>query len=206
MIEKLKSKGERRLCVICEGYEEEEYLEKLISLNVFSNKYHIVKVNAKSINNIASRYQDKFQSGSYDLVLILCDTDKCPSQAYNELKLKINKFHDANVANDIIIFGNPCTMQIILSHFGQIKLNSHNKSKNCVYIRNYVGIDTYRATAEQRQLLFSKIKRNNYNIMKDNISKLSSNDNVSPSTNILAFLDKLEDNNDNWINEINNKI
>ena len=74
------------------------------------------------INTIIARYQEKYQSDSYSLVLIFCDTDKGPSKEYKEIKQKINDFHDEDVADDIVIFGNPCTMQIILSHFAEIKL------------------------------------------------------------------------------------
>ncbi len=91
---------------------------------MFSSNYDFKPINVKSINNIVPRYQEKFQSDSYSLVLIFCDTDKGPSDKYKEIKQKVNEFHEADIADDIIIFGNPCTMQIILSHFAEIKLKS----------------------------------------------------------------------------------
>ena len=181
-----KCKG-KRICIICEGYEELEYIETLKSKSVFSNKYEIITVNAKSINAIISRYQDRFQSDSYSLVLIFCDTDKKPYDKYIELKNKINRFHGINIADEIIIFGNPCTMQIILSHFGEILLKSQSKSVNSKYIKELVGINNYKASKEQRKKLFGNIKRENYFKMKENISKLSIKDNDVPSTNILKF-------------------
>lgn len=153
-----------------------------------------------------SRYQEKFQSDSYSLVLIFCDTDKGPSEPYKELKKKINEFHDADVADDIVIFGNPCTMQIILSHFAEIKLTSQSKVINGKYIKEYIGIENYKATEEQRKELFRKIKRDNYQIMKDNVSKLSTNDEDLSSTNILKFIENFESDDDKWIDEINNKL
>ena len=68
-----------KICIICEGDEEYEYLEKLISLDVWSKNYCFQLENAEGNGNIPARYQDKFQNGSYDLVLIFCDTDKKPS-------------------------------------------------------------------------------------------------------------------------------
>ena len=155
-----KYKG-RKICIICEGYEEQEYIETLKSKSIFSDKYDFITVNSKSINTIISRYQEKYQSDSYSLVLIFCDTDKGPSEKYKEIKQKINDFHGKDVADNLIIFGNPCTMQIIISHFAAIKLTSQSKSINSKYIKECVGIDNYKATDEQRKELFSKIKRRN---------------------------------------------
>lgn len=195
-----------KICIICEGYEELDYFEALKNKGIFSNKYDFITVNAKSINTIIARYQEKFQSDSYMLVLIFCDTDKGPSKKYREIKQKINEFHDANVADDIIIFGNPCTMEIILSHFAEIKLTSQSKTINAKYIENLTGISNYKATDEQRKELFSKINRKNYEIMKNNVSKLSINDEDTSSTNILKFLKRFESDDDSWIDEINNEL
>lgn len=153
-----------------------------------------------------SRYQEKYQSDSYSLVLIFCDTDKGPSKQYMELKNGINEFHDADVADDIIMFGNPCTMQIILSHFAEIKLISQSKIVNSKYIKEYAGVENYKATDEQRKELFGKIKRENYKIMKENIAKLSTKDNKVSSTNILNFFNNFENDDDSWIDIINNKL
>lgn len=202
----MRNSSERKICVICEGFEELDYLNALINKAVFSNKYEFVLVNSKSINNISSIYQIRYQSNSYDLVLVFCDTDKLPSARYKEIKDEIDEFHGRDVADEIVIFGNPCTMQIILSHFTEIKLTSQSKSVNSKYIEQYVGIINYKATDEQRKELFSKIKRSNYEKMKENIAKLSTDDNVVSSTNILNFLKLFENNETGWIDEINNKL
>ena len=123
------------ICIICEGYEEVEYINKLILLNVFSTRYKIKTINAKSMGNIMNQYTDKMLSEAYYKVLIFCDTDKSPYIKYNEIKQKVNEFHDLDVADSIVIFGNPCTMQIVLSHFTEIKLTSNSKSINAEYIR-----------------------------------------------------------------------
>lgn len=200
-----KYKG-RKICIICEGYEELDYIETLKNKAVFSDKYDFVTVNAKSINTIISRYQEKYQSATYSLVLIFCDTDKGPSEKYKEIKQKINDFHGEDVADDIIIFGNPCTMQIIISHFADVKLKSQSKAINSKFIKEYVGIEDYKATNEQRKELFSKIKRSNYEKMKENVAKLSTDDNVTSSTNILKFIEKFESDDESWIEEINKKL
>lgn len=198
---------ERKICIICEGSEEEEYIEALLKRDVFSKKYHFKKIiNAKSFFNILPRYTERFQTNSYDLVLIFCDTDKGPSDKYIDLKKRINKLHDVDVADDIIIFGNPCTMQIILSHFGEIKLTSQSKAVNSEYIKNLTNISNYKATNEQRTELFKKIKKDNYKIMKKNIAKLSTNDKDTSSTNFLKFIENFENDDDTWVDAIISKF
>lgn len=196
----------KKICIICEGFEELEYIQALNKKAVFASKYEFVLVNAKSIDTVFARYQQKYQSDSYSLVLVFCDTDKGPSEKYLELKKKINEFHDADVADAVVIFGNPCTMQIMLSHFAEVKLTSQNKSVNSNYIEKFVGISNYKATEEQRKELFGKIKRENYEVMKDNIAKLSTNDKEISSTNFLKFIQYFESEDESWIEEINRKL
>jgi hypothetical protein len=202
----MRQSNGRRICIICEGYEEEEYFKTLVGKAIFSPAYIFLLVNSKSINTISARYQEKYQSNSYDLVLVFCDTDKVPYIKYKELKKKINEFHGKNVADKIIIFGNPCTLQIILLHFDYIKLTSQSKNVNAKYIEKYTGIQNYKATQEQRKELFLKIKRDNYEIMKKNLESLSIDDKVVSSTNILYFFEKFESDEENFIDKINNKL
>ena len=192
-----------RICIICEGYEEKEYFDRLIELNVFANVYSFVTVNAKSITNVFRRYQEKYQSDSYHLVLIFCDTDKISKSEYENLKDKINKFHGDTVNDKIIMFGNPSTMQIFISHFKDIRLKSQSKHINAKYIDEILNIKNYDAKEKQRKEFFSKIKQSNYFVMKENIKKISNNDKVVPSTNFLEFLDNFENSDISWIDNIN---
>ena len=110
--------SKHKICIICEGNEEYEYLRCLKRLEVWSDKYDIFLVNAEGNGNIPARYQDSYQNGSYEVVLIFCDTDKKPYEQYEDIKRKINEFHGIdNAASKVIIFGNPCTMQIITKHW-----------------------------------------------------------------------------------------
>lgn len=40
----------KKICIICEGYEELEYFEALVGKGVFSRKYDFITVNSKFIN------------------------------------------------------------------------------------------------------------------------------------------------------------
>ena len=194
------------ICIICEGYEELDYITRLKDLHVFSSRYSITTVNAKGITRIFPQYQSKFSSGRYDLVLVFCDTDKGPSENYLELKMKTNKLHGSDVADQVVIFGNPCTLQIILSHFEYLKINSPNKKKNADLIKKYTGIEKYDATDEQRKKLFEKINKDNYGFMKQNIRRLSDDDMQLSSTNFLKFANNLESSNKKWIDDITKNI
>ena len=103
----MRNSAERKICIICEGFEEIDYLNALKNKAVFSSKYEFVLINSKSINNIYSVYQIRYQSNSYDLVLIFCDTDKIPYTRYKSIKDEIDEFHGKKVSSEIILFGNP---------------------------------------------------------------------------------------------------
>lgn len=196
-----------KICIICEGDEEYEYLEKLISLNVWSKEYLFLLENAEGNGNIPAWYQDKFQNSSCDLVLVFCDTDKKPYEQYIDIKRKINEFHGVeDVADQIVIYGNPCTMQIIIEHWDDIVLASNKKKKNAPIIFDLTGIEGYKGRADQRQALFSRINRENYEKMLERIKKLPSDDTIEGSTNFGKFMDYFSSDDNNWIKIINNSL
>ena len=196
-----------RICIICEGDEEYEYLEKLISLNVWRKEYRFQLENAEGNGNIPARYQDKYQNGAYDLVLIFCDTDRKPYEQYVDIKRKIDEFHGIeNAADEVIIFGNPCTMQIIIEHWGDVTLSSNSKKRNAPVIFDLTGLEGYKGKKEQRRELFSRITEENYQGMRERIKKLPSDDTVEGSTNFGKFLERFSLNDNEWIEKINGAI
>ena len=96
-----------RICIICEGQEEYEYLNKLKDLGVWSDHYEFSFVNAEGNGNIAAIYQDRYQSDSFDKVLVFCDTDKKPYEQYEEIKQKIDDVHGADASSHVILYSNP---------------------------------------------------------------------------------------------------
>lgn len=82
-----------KICIICEGDEEFDYLSCLKSLNVWNDNYEVVLDNAKGNGNIPARYQDRYQSGSFEIVFIFCDTERKPYEQFEDIKRKINSFH-----------------------------------------------------------------------------------------------------------------
>ena len=69
-----------------EGNEEYEYFERLKALKVWDAQYEIISDNAGGNGNIPARYQDSYQNGSYELVLVFCDTEKKPYEQYEYIK------------------------------------------------------------------------------------------------------------------------
>lgn len=160
--------------------------------------------NVEGNGNIPAWYQDKYQNGTYDLVLIFCDTDRKPYEQYADIKRKINEFHGIeNVADQVVIFGNPCTMQIIIEHWNHRVLNSNNKKKNAPVIFDLTGVEGYKGKREQRRELFSKITRENYWEMRERLKKLPDDDTVEGSTNLGKFLDYFSLDDSSWIGRIN---
>lgn len=196
--------NKRKICIICEGDEEYEYLDRLRILDVWSHQYEIILDNADGNGNIPARYQDRYQNGTHDVVLVFCDTDRKPYEQYVDIKRKINEFHGVvSAAEQVVIFGNPCTMQIILEHWEEIELKSPAKKVNASIIQELTGVENYKGKAEQRERLFAGITKENYLEMKERIGRLPDDDTIRGSSNFGRFLKMFSDENVDWIQEIN---
>ncbi|WP_191017802.1 hypothetical protein [Treponema zioleckii] len=200
----------KKICLICEGFEEYDYILRLVNLGVWADVYDFTLVNAESCGNISARYQDRYQSDNYDIVFAFCDTDRRPEEGFELIRTKINRIFGNDIAADkVIIFVNPCTMQVILSHFGDVNLRTQNKKKNNSEIVRLTGLKSdkcYDGCKEHRDFICSKITVENYNEMKKRIAKLSSTYSDNPSTNFDYYLNLFENSNTDWIDEVNRKI
>lgn len=200
----------KKICLICEGFEEYDYILRLVNLSVWADVYDFTLVNAESCGNISARYQDRYQSDNYDIVFAFCDTDRRPEEGFELIRTKINRIFGNDIAADkVIIFVNPCTMQVILSHFGDVNLRTQNKKKNNSEIVRLTGLKSdkcYDGCKEHRDFICSKITVENYNEMKKRIAKLSSTYSDNPSTNFDYYLNLFENSNTDWIDELNRKI
>lgn len=195
-----------RICISCEGNEEYAYLNRLIELNVWNEQYSISLVNARGNGNIPARYQDRYQNGSDELVLVFCDTEKKPHEQYEDIKRKINEFHGvSNAAKEVIIFGNSCTMQIISKHWTEEKLKSPAKLVNAPLIKKYTGVENYKGGADQIQEVMKFVTLENYADMKKRVKALDSNDSVIGSSNFGKYMDFFESVDSEWIEDINAK-
>ena len=196
-----------KICIICEGNEEYEYLDRLIALKVWSGQYDISLVNAGENGNIPARYQDRYQNGSYEIVLVFCDTEKKPHEQYVDIKRKINEFHGIDhAADEVIIFGNPCTMQIISKHWADENLKSPAKAVNAPFIQKYTGVKNYKGRMDQIKKVMEYITAENYADMCRRMKALKTDDSVLGSSNFGRFIKLFESDDSGWIDEINTKI
>lgn len=198
--------AQKKICVVCEGYEEYDYFSKLIGCNVFHQNYNFKLKNARSIDNIFAVYQNEFQNDNSDLIIIFCDTEIEPYSQFKNLIKKIDKYHNKKVAKDIVFFANPCTMQIILSHFSPVRLMSNSKTKNSQLIKRLTGVEEYQAKANQRETIMKQVDSSNYSFMKANLATISCKWEELPSTNFIELLVKLEQADTSWINKIEKKF
>ena len=188
-----------KVCIICEGYEDYAYIQRLLELQVWNAAYDFQLVNAKSESNIFARYQDAYNNDRYEIILVFCDTDKAPHSEYKQLKQKLNAFHGGKftAADKVVIFANPCTMQIILLHFGEVSLKNQGKKTNAPVIEQLTGIP---------DALCKKIFRRTYPDMKQRVAEIDQPDTVPGSTNFIRYLHRFEQAEVKWIREINHAL
>lgn len=196
--------SKHRIRVICEGYEDEAYFKRLMGFDVWDKTYQFFPVNAKGASNIPARFQADYQNNAYEIILIFCDTDKAPYREYKQVKDKINKFLNKQKASEkLIMLANPCTMQIILSHFGDVSLKNQGKKTNADIIEQLTGVNNYDAHDDQIEAICGMIFRRTYSEMKERIRAINLPDTTSCSTNFIVFLDRFENNDVKWISTIN---
>ena len=196
-----------KICIICEGNEEYEYLKRLIDLKVWNEQYAISLVNAGGNGNIPARYQDRYQNGADELVLVFCDTEKKPHGQYEDIKRKINEFHGVdNAADEVVIFANPCTMQIITKHWTDENIKSPAKPVNAPLIQKYTGVENYKGRADQIREVMEHVTEENYVDMCQRVWNLESDDFVTGSSNFGKFIELFESGDSGWIEEINRKL
>ena len=195
------------ICIICEGYEEYEYLTRLKSLGVWNENYNTVLINAEGNGNIPARYQDKFQNGLFEVVFAFCDTEKKPYEQYIDIKRKINDFHGVdNISDQIIIYANPCTLQIILSHFQDVRLITAAKRVNATIVEECTGIKNYKAKADQLRILVGLITEDNYKDMSARVKLFPDDDTMLGSSNFIRLMELLSSEDDDWVQDINQQL
>jgi hypothetical protein len=118
-----------------------------------------------------------------------------------------NRFHGVDhAANEVIIFGNPCTMQIIMKHWTDENLKSPAKPVNAPVIKKFTGVENYKGRADQIEALMECITEENYADMCQRVSRLEKIDTVTGSSNFERFMGFFESDDHGWIDEINREL
>ena len=198
----------KNVLIIAEGYEEKAYLDKILSFpNIRKDIYRFnAVINSKGSGNIKARYQYALQNGYYDAILIFCDVDNMSDAFLRLLKDIGDFFENKEDALKVFVLANPVTLQIVLSHFGEVKLTSSGKKTNAPIVETLTGIKNYSAKDEQIKEMVNHIHYDSLEIFKKRLRNVSSKIDDIPSTNFLVFLERFENEDDSWIEEIQNAL
>ena len=171
---------------------------------MWSDVYDVALVNAEGNGNIPARYQDRYQNGSYEVVLVFCDTERKPYEQYDDIKRKINDFHGVdNAADEVVILGNPCTLQIISKHWTSDTIKKATKAANAPLIEKFTGVKGYKGRADQIDKVMESINTYNYVNMRERVLKLSRDDHMNGSSNFCHLVQELETSETQWMTRIN---
>ncbi len=105
----------------------------------------------------------------------------------------------SKLTDKIVIFANPCTMQIMLLHFGNVELKNQGKKINSAVIEELTGIVGYDAHEDQIKELCNKIFRRSYEMMKERVALIDKPDTEPAATNFIKFINCFESNDVGWI-------
>lgn len=198
-------KSSRSVCLILEGFEEYYYFKRLIGLPVFSSNYKIRPINAKSAGNIPAKYQEALASDSHSIVLVVCDRDRRPD-TYNGVVRGIEEILGDGNAHKIITFTRPCTLQVILFHFGDVKLTTQAKVAAREDVCLLTGIENYDAHQDQLEEICQKIFLKSWDCMIERLKQLSTDPDDMPSSNMNMLFERLCSDDVSWIDELNESI
>lgn len=198
------------ICIICEGTEDYEYLMKLEKLGLWSRSYKFRMINAKKASHIPEAYEYSYRSDRFELVLVFCDTDRPPHTEFERIREKLSDLLHCPLSKveSVIMYANPCTMQIMLRHFDpKVELSTQNKKKNAPRIEELTGVKDYDAHADQIGAICGMINRHNYKDMLENLRSIDHSQYTTvPSTNFGRFLQWFESDDTSWIDEINSYL
>lgn len=111
-----------------------------------------------------------------------------------------------NAADEVIMFGNPCTMQIISKHWTDENLKSPAKPVNAPLIKEYTGVENYKGRADQIHEVMEHVTTENYVDMCQRVRNLELDDSITGSSNFGKFIKLFESDDSGWIEEINEQI
>ena len=111
-----------------------------------------------------------------------------------------------HAADKVIIFGNPCTMQIISKHWTDENLKSPAKSVNAPLIREHTGVENYKGRADQIEQVMKYVTKENYVDMRQRVRNLEKDDSAAGSSNFGKFIQLFESDDSRWIEEMNGSL
>ena len=159
--------------ILCEGQEEWHYIKRLLSFGLYNSDmyYFSEPINVKTNSQLINRFQIEYAKNKHDIILIFCDVDK----DYKNFEGMVNALArnmeiDFAIAYKVFIFGNPVTLQIVLSHFDKVSLSHVAKAKNAIEVERLTGIENYSARENQIIEMMNRITYSSYETLKENLT------------------------------------
>lgn len=194
-----------KVCLILEGYEENSYFERLKKIGIFNSIYDITLINAKSASKISIHYSDKYAINSYEVILVVCDHDRKPEE-FNKIKREIDNILGEKKSEYVMFYTKPCTLQVILSHFGNVRLTTQAKKDAREDVERLTGVKDYDAHEDQLNDICKQVTKSNYKEMKEKIIAIGKDFNNPQASNLDVLFNDLENTDSSWIDTINKEL
>ncbi len=175
------------LYLVVEGEVDEIFLNKIISF--MSTKYNVRVRVANGNGNIPIHVNILKKIYSYSKIVVLYDLDASINK--EDLK-RFLKNKQVILKDEDIFFVNPCIEYLIILT-KEVNFNKfRNKRDYQELFKKYFMVNDYAGHIPQVEEIVEQLTITDYNNFVDNLKKVSSNDNVLPSTNFLKFVEKIK--------------
>lgn len=135
----------KKIHVIAEGNEEKTFLDVVFSYGVNNVLFELTYDNAEGYGKVGSLFNDAYQSGNYDYVLAMYDTDNFPENGgYQKIQEDLMLIFGSKRMVDLhSLCTTPNTAQLFLA-----------ESENPNIAGQYLGTGGKRSYSEQLNIVF----------------------------------------------------
>jgi len=174
------------LYLVVEGEVDEIFLNKIISF--MSTKYNVRVRVANGNGNIPIHVNILKKIYSYSKIMVLYDLDA--NVNLDDIKRYL-KNKQVTLKDDEIFFVNPCVEYLISLTKEVNNYKFKNKRDYQEIFKKYFLISDYAGHIPQVEQIVEQLDISDYHNFVDNLKKVSSDDNVLPSTNFIGFIHKI---------------
>lgn len=175
------------LYLVVEGEVDEIFVNKIISF--MSTKYNVRVRVANGNGNIPIHVNILKKIYSYSKIMVLYDLDA--NVNLDDLKRYL-KNKQVTLKEDEIFFVNPCVEYLIVLTKEVNRNKFKSKRDYQELFKKYFSINDYAGHIPQVENIVEQLTITDFDNFLDNLKKVSSDDNVLPSTNFLLFIDKIK--------------
>lgn len=175
------------LYLVVEGEVDEIFLNKILSF--FPTKYNVRVRVANGNGNIPIHVNILKKIYSYSQIMVMYDLDA--SNNKEDLK-KYLRNKQVVLKDEDIFFVNPC-IEYLIALTKEVNRDKYKGKRDYQDIfKKYFGISDYAGHIPQVEQIVEQLTVADFNNFLDNLRKISSDDNVLPSTNFLKFIERVK--------------